>query len=202
MELYYETVKSGNTTLRVSRFRKKNIIKKTLDNEKVKTPYHKWSKLKRPREAAKRYFSKIEDSNSLEIIQALDFMVNKVKETNFHHSPRGSAISKIKKKYRVQGRVGKEANMYLGMYESREEAQRVIDGARKNFRDGMSEESIRQNWKSLKKRDTEKKNTIKYEQYCWECPQCSKILKSKAGHKGHLEIHSFKKSRIIFKKKL
>jgi hypothetical protein len=211
MELYYEIVKSGNTTLKVARFRKKNITKKPSGKKETKIPYSKWTKLNRPREAAKRYFSKIGDSNSLEILQALNFIVSNVTRNNSYQIPKGSAISQINNKYRIQGRVGKEVNMYLGMYDTIEEAKLVIDKARSDFRNGKSEREIRENWKESRKViKSSKKNTRKLEPYYWECPQCSKILKSKNGYKGHLKMHSknnkkkntIKKRRIIFKKKL
>ena len=211
MEIYYETVRVGNTTLKIARFRIQPNITSNEKPQKSNTPFEKWSKLKKPRDAAKRYFTKNNDSDGLELLKCLNTIITTVAKEETYQFPKGSGISKVGNQFRVQGRVGKEINMYLGTYSSKEEAQRIIDMARKKYQSGISENEIRKEWqhnRKLTKNDRKmKKNTVKY---TWECPQCSKVLRSKNGQKGHLEMHAKKnqsglkikkKIRIVFKKK-
>jgi hypothetical protein len=208
MELYYETVKSGETTLKIGRFRKKNTINSNSGNNSLEIPYSKWKPLIRPRDAAKRYFSKNGDNDNLEILQTINDMISSLERTMSYQQPRGSGISKINNKFRVQGRVGCEVNMYLGMYNSKEDALKVINKARNDFKKGRSERDIREDWikRNLNKRNSLK--LVKNKIYHWECPICSKTLRSKNGHKGHLKLHTLKDNikkpinarRIIFKK--
>jgi hypothetical protein len=210
MELYYEVVRVGNTTFKIARFRIKPNITSKEKNPKSSVPFSKWSKLKKPRDAAKRYFTKNNDSDGLKLLKCLNTIITTVVKEETYQFPKGSGISKVGNQFRVQGRVGKEINMYLGTYSSKEEAQRIIDMARKKYQSGISESEIRKEWQHNMKltKNTQKEKTNV--QYRWECPQCSKVLRSKNGHKGHVEMHAKKnhsgvkirkKIRIVFKKK-
>lgn len=201
MKLYYERVTIGNSTLNIARFRVDNRV----ENKPPKFNYSKWSGLKNPRAAAKRFFTKHDDQDSLDILSSLEKIINTTVKINSFQEPKGSGISKIKNRFRVQGRVGKEVNMYLGMYDTLEEAQRVIEKARQEIRNGKSVCEIKRNWVNRNLEDKKTKQNKTKPSFEWTCPICSKVLKSKNGQKGHMDRHNnnnkptvVRKRKIIF----